>query len=116
VQLGAVYTFQVDIGFRKDTGFAGTAALLINGTTYTATGLPVPGTFSTYTASYTGLLADVGQSITLELNSSGSQGNFDNVRLDEATSTPEPASFVLLGSALLTISTIRRRRRSTTQT
>jgi hypothetical protein len=83
VQLGVVYTFQVDIGYRLDSGFAGTADLLINGNTYTATGVqPVQGTFGTFTATYTGLLADVGQAITLELQSSGGQGNFDNVRLD----------------------------------
>ena len=113
VQLGAVYTFLVDIGYRLDQGFAGTADLLINGNTYAAIGVvPVQGTFGTFTATYTGLLADVGQSITLELQSSGGQGNFDNVRLDGAAAAPEPASFLLIGTALLALDKIRRRRRS----
>ena len=66
VQLGMLYVLNVDIGFRLDTIFAGTARLLINGTPYSAVGLtPVQGTFGTFTATYTGSAADVGQAITI---------------------------------------------------
>jgi len=112
VQLGMLYVLNVDIGFRLDTAFAGTARLLINGTPYDAVGLtPVQGTFGTFTATYTGLAADVGQAITIELNSNGTQGNFDNVLLDgtapAVVGAPEPATFLLLVPALLML---RRRR------
>jgi len=112
VVLGEVYTLQVDIGYRKDAGFSGSADLLINGQKYTATGVATQGAFTTFTATYTGLLADVGQSITIELNSSGSQGNFDNVRLDGTAlgGVPEPAAFFLAGPALLGLAAWKRRR------
>jgi hypothetical protein len=107
VVLGEVYTLLVDIGWRLDAGFTGSADLLINGHTYAATGTtPAQGTWSTYTVTYTGLAADVGRSITIDLNSSGSQGNFDNVRLDGTlgeSGVPEPASFLLIGPALIAL-------------
>jgi hypothetical protein len=108
VVMGEVYTLLIDLGQRLDGyGFAGTADLLINGHTYAATGTaPVPGTWSTYTATYTGLTADVGQSITIELKSSGVQANFDNVRMDGTlgqSGVPEPASFLLIGPALVAL-------------
>jgi len=110
VQLGMLYVLSVDIGYRLDTSFAGTARLLINGNPYDALGVtPVRGTFGTFTATYTGLAADVGQAITIELNSNGSQGNWDNVRLDGTAPSvvPEPATLFLLAPALLML---RRRR------
>jgi hypothetical protein len=112
VVLGEVYTLLVDIGYRKDAGFTGSADLLINGQKYTATGVPIQGAFTTFTATYTGLLADVGQSITIELNSGGSQGNFDNVRLDGTIpgGVPEPTAFLLAGPALLGLAAWKRRR------
>ena len=108
-----MYTLQVDIGYRLDAAFAGTAGLLINGNPILATGsTPDRGMFGTFTATYTGLSADVGKPITIELKSSGSQGNFDNVRLDGVASegaVPEPASFLLIGSALLVLNAFGRR-------
>ena len=113
VVFGEVYTLLVDIGYRKDAAFAGSADLLINGQIYTATGVATQGAFTTFTATYTGLLADVGQSITIELKSNGSQGNFDNVRLDGTapdSGVPEPAAFLLAGPALLGLAAWKRRR------
>jgi hypothetical protein len=112
VQLGTVYVLTVDIGARMDTTFAslnGTADLLINGNMIAAIGLaPVPGTWGTFTATYTGLAADVGQSITIELRANGRQGNFDNVQLLEEI--PEPMSLLLIGPALLLLTALGRRR------
>src|ERR1035437_13605 len=115
VSAGLVYTLLVDIGLRTDGGFGGTADLLINGHTYFATGTtPNPGNWSQFTATYTGLAADVGKPITIELRGQGvdaqgvnHQGNFDNVQL---SGVPEPASFLLIGSALLALKAFRRRR------
>jgi hypothetical protein len=108
------YTLQVDIGDRKDLGvgtFVGTADLKICAvstcTTTAAMGTaPGLGGFSTYTATYLATAADSGKTITIELNGIGAQGDFDNVRLTDGV--PEPASFLLIGSALFALSAIRR--------
>jgi hypothetical protein len=48
---------------------------------------------------YTGTAADAGDSITVQLNVSGAQGDFDNVRLtDNLNSLPEPGFGAILGS------------------
>jgi hypothetical protein len=118
VGIGTVYTLRVDIGQKTSAlltnQFGGYADLLIGGTRYAALGTaPTPGGWSTFTATYTGLAVDVGKSITIELqnipdNGVVFQANFDNVRLDDAV--PEPASFLLIGSALLALKAFRRRR------
>jgi hypothetical protein len=108
VVAGWLYTLRVDIGNRFDRPFDGTVDLLINSNTYAATGsTPADGTFNTWTATYLGTALDAGKSITIELKASGDQGNFDNVRLD---AVPEPASFLLIGPALLVLGALRRRR------
>jgi hypothetical protein len=103
VQLGVTYTLMVDLGKRSDLPFLSAAALLINGNTYAATGVvPTSGNWSTFTATYTGLAADVGQAITIELIANGAQGNFDNVRLSDSlvTPTPEPGMMSMLVGGL----------------
>jgi MYXO-CTERM domain-containing protein len=114
VQLGVVYTLMVDVGVRKDIGFdPGSEALIINGNSYFATGVPAtPGNFSTFTVTYTGLAADVGKSITIQLIAGGSQGDWDNVRLSDSTPTglPEPASALMALTALALLGVVRRKR------
>ena len=110
------YTLQVDIGDRKDLGaggFVGTADLKICGvsscTTTAAIGTaPVVGGFSTYTATYLATAADSGKTVTIQLNGTGAEGNFDNVRFTDGV--PEPASFLLIGPALLMLGSFRRHR------
>jgi PEP-CTERM motif len=115
VQLGVIYTLQVDVGVRKDVGNPGTEALVINGNTYFATGVPAtPGGWSTFTATYTGTAADVGKAITIQLSSTGAQGDWDNVRLSDSTNVPEPASGLLMGLALLACAGIVRPKRRVT--
>jgi hypothetical protein len=120
VGVGTVYTLLVDIGERGNgpVGIGGSADLSIGGTvcgTCTATlfsGTPSVGGWATYRAIYTGTALDATKSITIELRNSdaaglGLQGNFDSVSL---TGVPEPASFLLIGSALLALKAFRRRR------
>ena len=105
---GWVYTLTVDIGERLDTAasFAGTADLLINGVQhFVACPAPVRGSFVTCTTSYVATASN--QAMSIELSANALQGNFDNVRLD---AVPEPASFLLIGSALFVLSSLRRRR------
>ena len=95
VQVGQVYTLSVDLGNRLD-GYQnhGSADLLINGIRYAATGTEAaPGYWTLWTTRYVGLGADVGQSITIELNANGAQGDYDNVILR----TPEPTAILLMG-------------------
>jgi hypothetical protein len=105
VQLGVVYTLLVDVGCRNDQGCFGSPDLLINGNVYLATGtFAAPGNWSTFTATYTGLAADVGDAITIELQTDGVQGNFDNVRLSDnvpTSGTPEPSFTGILGLGLI---------------
>jgi hypothetical protein len=117
VLAGVTYTLQVDIGARNDTsanGFDGTADLMLGTTLCAATGTqPSPGSWSTYTATCLGTSGDAGDPITIQLNSSGGQGDFDDVVLaDNSTATPEPGTLMLFGSGLLGLPYLLRRKRS----
>jgi hypothetical protein len=113
VVVGTTYTLMVDLGQRHDLPFTASADLLINGNLIAATGTnPAAGTFSTFTATYVGLAGDVGDSITIELLTSGAQGDFDNVRLSDSTVVPEPAGVTLLGLGLVGLSLLARRKRA----
>ena len=111
VQTGQLYTLYVDLGNRND-GYngGGSADLLINGIHYAALGLQAtPGTWTTWTASYVGLAADAGKPITIELNTTSSQGDYDNVRL----TAPEPDALLLMsvmGGVLLAFAGVMKRK------
>ena len=110
---GATYTLQVDLLHRNDAGMAGIVQLEVNGTPVaTATGTDLGlGTWSTWTATYTATALDNGSDLTILLSAASSQGDFDNVRLNDSTSdAPEPASFAFLGLGLAGIGMLRRRR------
>jgi hypothetical protein len=116
VQVGVTYTLLVDLGKRNDTNFTASAALLINGTSYLATGVtPTSGNWSTFTATYVGTVADAGKAITIQLQSSGIQANFDNVRLSDSTlgtSIPEPQVAGTFGAGLIALVLFARRKYS----
>lgn len=101
VQEGEIYTLMVDLGNRKDLGFGASADLMVGGTVIPAIGTtPSSGNWSTFTATFTGTAANVGNDITIQLIPTGTQANFDNVRLTESP-IPEPSSMLLLGSGVL---------------
>ncbi|HLH18953.1 MAG TPA: PEP-CTERM sorting domain-containing protein [Bryobacteraceae bacterium] len=112
VQPRTIYTLTVDIGRRTDTAFAGSAALLVGGQTFLATGTPpTPGNWSVFTATFTSTPAQAGDTITIQLSSSGIQANFDSVQL-VATPVPEPGFFALAGIGVAGLWACARRRRS----
>ena len=113
VDPGMIYTMTVDIGNRIDTGNFASADLLINGVTYAALGTTGPkGTWTTFTATYQSLAADVGDTITIELRSTGGQADFDNVTASSSpVPTPEPGLTGILGMALAGLGIYGRRKK-----
>ncbi len=85
-----VYTLQVDLGFREDGNDAlGAVALLVGSTPIQATGVtPAIGHWSTFTATYSSVAADIGKTLTIQLTGTGTQSNFDNVRLTATSVGP----------------------------
>ncbi len=109
-----LYTLMVDIGDRKDTTLAGYWVALYAGTNLLAmeNSLSPNDGFLTSQLNYLALAGNpfLGQSLRIELGCRGVQCNFDNVSLG-ATPVPEPAGLLLLGTGLLGVATIIRRRR-----
>lgn len=107
-----IYTLRVDVGLRNDQPDFGTVLLLIGSHQILATGTaPLPGHFSTFTATYLTSALDLGASIGIQLSANSNQGDFDNVRLD-STAAPEPGTaFFVVSSFALVVPLLRRRRR-----
>jgi len=115
VVTGNTYTLTVFEGTRADCCTAGgdTADLLVNGVQYFATGtVATAGNWTQWTATYTGLAADAGDSITIQLGGTGNQADFDDVTLSYTTpsAVPEPAYLTLLAAGLGGMMMVVRRR------
>lgn len=107
---GSTYTLTTAFGVRNDLGNPGSIRLLVGSNTVFATGIvPTFGNWSTYTASYTATLADVGGAISIELVSPGPQGGFDNVVLTSAA-VPEPGTWALMFAGFGMVGYAARRR------
>ena len=113
VQSGVTYTLLVDIGFRKDAAPIGVPRLLVNGLFYEPVAAPSPdkGGWATFTTTYLGRDEDAGLPITIFLNSTSFQGNFDNVRFSDSTVVPLPPALALFVSAFGLLVPLARRRR-----
>jgi hypothetical protein len=91
---GLTYTLQVFVGQRNDGNYSPSLIELVVGSnTILATGiLPTPGNWSDWTASYTATAS--GQPISINLISSGLQGDWDKVSL--TATTPLPSTWTML--------------------
>ncbi len=107
---GTLLTLIVDVGWRLDMSMPGYAIELWAGDNllaFESTTPLVQGEFITAVLIYNVIDSNpfIGQPLTIKLvNTNGSvpQINFDNVRLDNHTSSvPEPSTLLLLGSGLL---------------
>jgi hypothetical protein len=117
-----VYTLKVDIGRRKESGvdFPGyLVELVLNDPGRTVIALddntltPSLGEFETSTVSFTALSGDpnLGKQLGIRFTTYGVQTNFDDVRLDAAT-TPEPGTIFLMGLGVLVLGIVVRQRRN----
>jgi len=105
----------LEIGHALNTGFGGSADLLVDTRMFPAAGTaPTPGNWSTFTASFAGTALEVGDSITIQLSTTGleTEGNFDGVSLTSSAGPPipEPSSMLLLGSGVLGLAQVLRRK------
>lgn len=104
VAANTTYTLLVDIGLRKDEpNSLATVQLLVGGASVNAIGVaPTVGNWSTFTATYNSVAADVGKTLTIQLTTVTAQGDFDNVRLDASPTgaVPEPTTITLLGAGI----------------
>lgn len=88
VQAGVTYTLTVDVGWRKDAAPTGLPRLVVNGLFYNAAASQaVIGDWVPFTATYVARPEDVGAPITIYLSSVSFQGNFDNVRFSDSTTS-----------------------------
>lgn len=125
VQLGVTYTLNVDVGVNASVspygapgGLGEVLLQIVGGPTIAGIGVAPPlGTFSTYTAAYIGVAADVGKEIEVSLaDPSSGTATFDNVSLSDSAAgagAPEPASVALIGAGLGAIALYRRSRAKT---
>jgi HpiC1 cyclase/PEP-CTERM motif len=115
LEANMVYTLDVLVGDRADTGFPGYEVQLLAGGNLLASVnetmfSPANGSFIDAHLEYASGSDFLGQLLEIRLISDGSQINWDNIRLDPR-SVPEPAALMLLSIGLLALGFLRRRRR-----
>ena len=114
------FTFALQVGQRLDEPFGGYVLELRAGSTYGSSSLlasvtnlvtPPAGTFAPTSVSHTVNAGDlaIGQQVLVAFRGLGVQSSFDSVTVDGAVA-PEPGTYALLGSALIGLAWVRRRR------
>lgn len=116
LQANTNYTLLVEVGDRLDTAFPGYAVEFRAGGALLASEsalIPPNGTFLTSQINFFAPAGhpNLGQALEIRLLSSGTQTNYDNVRL-EATVIPEPVTLLLVGFGLIGLGAWQRVKKS----
>lgn len=96
---GVTYTLGVDVGYRKDLADDGSVGLGIGNNFLSGSFLSISngqqfsGNWVFDTVSYTATAADQGQMLSVVLDNTGGQGNFDNVSV---SASPLPSTWTML--------------------
>ncbi len=110
---GGAFTFNsVDLGQATDNGFGYTLNGFLGGNlVFTESGTASPGhnNFGTYSSSVADSALDI-DTLNISLDTTGNDGNVDNINVSASTAAPEPGTFALLAAGFGLVTLARKRR------